>query len=610
MTRSPVGSARARASWVVGLALLASCSGDGQRRSLDRARDGGDDDAGAQSRCTDQPYLCDGNRALPCAADGGEAQDCEALGKTCNALSGCAECVPFDESCSEGKATWCSPEGKLIAFECDAVQGLSCVDNACKGACSLGNVHESYIGCDYYPTVTLNPVWSGFSFAIAVSNASDAETRVTVTRGETVVKEEMVAAGELKSIPLDWVAELKGGELVCTTPPAAGATRLVTDGAYRVRSDRPVTVYQFSPLDYQLEPRPAACPVLAECPDQVSTEARCLSYTNDASLLLPATALTGSYTALSWPTETQKSNGSGFLAVTATEDGTELTLLGSGAAVAGAGIDAQGRGTVTLNRGDVLEVLAAPGGDLSGTRLRATKPIQVLGGHSCANVPDTSVANCDHIEEVLFPEDTLGKDYLVTLPIYASEQTFVPSVVRVAAVQDATTVRFDPEIFPAQTLAAGETMQVKLFDGNAQPVHVMGDKPILVSTYMAGQEAFPEQQGVGDPSMSVAVPIEQYRSQYIFTAPVSYLINFATVIAKPGSNVRIDGMPVQESEYTAIGQSGYGAAHVELAYDRSVHTLEADQEVGLSVYGYGLYTSYMYPGGADLNRIYEPVILF
>jgi hypothetical protein len=595
---------------VVGLTLVAACSGDGNKRDPNPRADAGSDAGGAPPGCSDEPFYCDGNRAVPCAADGGAAQNCEALGQFCNELSGCADCVPYDASCTDGKATWCSPEGELLTFECDSVQGLVCEIDGCKGACSLGEVHDSYIGCDYYPTITLNPVYSGFPFAIAVSNASASEAHVTITRGDTLVREEVVAAGELKSVPLDWISELKGGDLDCSIPPAAGATRLVTDGAYRVRSDQPVTVYQFSPLDYQIDPRPASCPVLAECPNATSNEMRCLSYTNDASLLLPASALTGSYTALSWPTEASKGNGSGFIAVTATEDGTQLTLTGRGATVAGAGIDGSGQGTVTLNRGDVLEVVAASGGDLSGTRLRATKPIQVLGGHSCANVPDTSVDNCDHLEEVIFPEDTLGKDYLLSLAIYASQQTFVPSVVRVAAIQDGTTVRFDPELFPARTLNAGEIMQVELTGPTAQPVHLTGDKPILVTTYMVGQEAIPGSTGasVGDPSMSIAVPTEQYRSQYIFTAPTSYAINFASVIAKPGSNVKIDGVLLAETEFTAIGASGYGVAHVELGYDSSVHTLEATQEVGLSVYGYGFYTSYMYPGGADLDRITIPII--
>jgi hypothetical protein len=34
-----------------------------------------------------------------------------------------------------------------------------------------------------------------------------------------------------------------------------------------------------------------------------------------------------------------------------------------------------------------------------------------------------------------------------------------------------------------------------------------------------------------------------------------------------------------------------------------VYHLHADAPVGLTVYGYGRYTSYMYPGGLDLKRL-------
>ncbi len=126
-------------------------------------------------------------------------------------------------------------------------------------------------------------------------------------------------------------------------------------------------------------------------------------------------------------------------------------------------------------------------------------------------------------------------------------------------------------------------MQVELSGANLQPVHVTGDKPMLVTTYMVGQDAIPisPRQIVGDPSMSTAVPTEQFRSSYIFTAPTSYAINSASVIAKVGANAQIDGVVVADSAYTPIGSSGYGVAHVELSSDNSVHVLKADQEVGL-----------------------------
>src|SRR5271170_507668 len=36
--------------------------------------------------------------------------------------------------------------------------------------CTDSNSRHSYIGCDYWPTVTLNPVYEQFDFAVAVSN--------------------------------------------------------------------------------------------------------------------------------------------------------------------------------------------------------------------------------------------------------------------------------------------------------------------------------------------------------------------------------------------------------------------------------------------------------
>ena len=36
--------------------------------------------------------------------------------------------------------------------------------------------------------------------------------------------------------------------------------------------------------------------------------------------------------------------------------------------------------------------------------------------------------------------------------------------------------------------------------------------------------------------------------------------------------------------------------------------LREDGQKGIVVYGYGAYTSYMYPGGLDLQRISPPII--
>src|SRR6185436_8345304 len=144
---------------------------------------------------------------------------------------------------------------------------------------------------------------------------------VTISRGSATITSGTVGAGSLTVFKLPWVTDLKGGDVdACQTPPDPGPTRVVADGAYRLRTDGPVTVYQLSPLEYQLDPSPGGCPVATGCG---GTSTDCLSYSNDASLLLPTNALTADYVALSWPST---KNRASFVTVTATEDDTVVKV--------------------------------------------------------------------------------------------------------------------------------------------------------------------------------------------------------------------------------------------------------------------------------------------
>jgi hypothetical protein len=627
--------ARSRTSLALlclGLSAALACGGKHRSEIGDEDLDGGTPFDAAiyqpdalTSTCFGSAFRCEGQTAIPCEVGSGvEAMDCAERDQFCNPVRGCSPCVPGTTSCADGKATWCRDDGTLAEFECDSMQGLTCQPGGCRGACALNEVQDSYIGCDYYPTVTLNPVWQGFSFAIAVSNTAREPTRVTVTQGERTIKQVTVAGDALETIELPWVSMLKGGDVTCTDPPPPGATRIAKDGAYRVRTDRPVTVYQFSPLEYRLGKTraeiPTGCPVIdpmqRQCVphNQLPDDAKCLSYSNDASLLLPANALTNSYTALSWPSQSEqgKSTGSSFVAVTATEDGTVLEVRSAQEIEPGAGLPKSGNGKVTLDRGDVLELVAGTDKDLSGTRLRSDKPVQVIAGQSCAYVPDSATGTCDHLEEAMLPEDTLGANYVITMPVlltFPQDLTPTPYVVRLSAILDKTTIKFDPEVHAPITLGAGEVRDLVLEGTEIKNVLAKANRPFQVATFMVGQEALPGGSILGDPSMSLAIPVEQFRTSYLFTAPTTYDLNFATVIAKQGTTVRIDGVLLVASDFTAVGDSDYRVAQVLLDDAKAVHTLSASDEVGLTVYGYGWYTSYMYPGGADLDRITVPPIL-
>jgi hypothetical protein len=516
-------------------------------------------------------------------------------------------CTPNTGTCADGKAKACKPDGSgYVEFECDPVQGMTCAADGCKGTCASAAIDASYIGCDYYPTVTLNPVWSGFDFAVAVGNASDAPAHVTVSRGAASVATPTIDKKGIAVIKLPWVTELKGGDVdACQEPPDPGATRVVAGGAYRLRSDVPVTVYQFSPLEYEIDPPPASCPVGTQCPGGL--ESACKSFSNDASLLLPATALTGNYTGLAWPSSL---NRAGFLAITATEDDTDVELVSPrGTFVAGGGIDEAGHGTVKLARGDVLEVLAshdAPpagmfGSDLSGTIVQASHPVQVIGGHSCANVPLAITGYCDHLEQGLFPVEVLGTDYLVAFPTAVGGDS--PHVIRVAAVYPGTRVTFDPPI-AQETMLGPDDAPIQLANVTAD-VRIRGDKALLVAQYMQGSSSVPS--GSGDPSMSLAIPTAQFRTSYIFLASSTYDANFVNVLAPTGADVTLDGAPVAKSEFQAIGGSGFSVARHALP-QTDFHEIASSVPFGIVVYGYGKDTSYMYPGGLDLKRITEPPV--
>jgi hypothetical protein len=150
---------------------------------------------------------------------------------------------------------------------------------------------------------------------------------------------------------------------------------------------------------------------------------------------------------------------------------------------------------------------------------------------------------------------------------------------------------------------------VKLEKDNIHDVLVKSGKPFQIATYMVGQQALPGGSILGDPSMSLAIPVEQFRTNYLFTAPTTYDFNFASITAKRGTKVTVDGMMLADTEFQRVGASDFGVAQLLLDNAKAVHKLEADEEVGLTVYGYGWYTSYMYPGGADLDRITIPPIL-
>jgi len=495
--------------------------------------------------------------------------------------------------------------------------------------CEQALAQQSYIGCEYWPTITSNSLlYPEFKFAVVAANPTGTTAEVTVTQGGIEIASTSVAPSGLETIELPWVNELKQQDAV--GDGSALTSALVPDGAFRVVSSVPITLYQFNPLEFDLGSNPP------DCPNSLLLGG-CFSFTNDASLLLPTTALRNEYYVMSYPTFhigtlTSWTNGPGFLAVTATQDGTNVTVDSSAHVRAGAGVAALAagsQGTYSLDAGDVLmlQTAALPAGetpqpgqpcvtdnqfntlcpgppdyDLTGTHITSSAPINVIGGHDCTFVPYSNFA-CDHLEESMFPVETLGNDLVVTAPQAVAAIETAPGTpdnmfVRVLSAADGNSVSFDPAVNGTVTLNAGEWIEIGPV---TQDFRVTSDDKVMVAQYMVGENFSGASVGAGDPAMSIAIPTEQYRVAYTFLAPTTYTYNFVNIVAPTGTNVAIDGAPVDPTSFTAIGGTGLSVSRLQIS--GGAHSMTGDNNFGIVVYGYGSYTSYIYPGGLNLETI-------
>jgi len=288
--------------------------------------------------------------------------------------------------------------------------------------------------------------------------------------------------------------------------------------------------------------------------------------------------------------------------VTASQDNTKVTLSPSATGKlvqAGGGVAANGTGVVMLNSGDVLEVISQTAGnaDVTGTLVTADKPVQVIGGHKCTNIP-ANVSACDHLEESMFPIETLAKEYLVIPPVQVPMDTKDKAqFVRIIASEANTALVFNPDQPVGKLLAnVGDFVEVPT---STAKFLVTADKKILVAQYMIGQSGG---YGTSDPSMLLAVNPQQWRKSYLIHAPTSWSANYIDFMAKTGAAVTLDGAPV--GGWQPIGNTGYSVTHAKLNNGGDGnHTIVGDIAVGIAISGVLNAGSYWYPGGLDLDVI-------
>jgi hypothetical protein len=457
--------------------------------------------------------------------------------------------------------------------------------NACQDY-TLSSV-PGYLGKEFY-AVDLNnydgseSLGSGDAaqFSLTVSNPinSTGEAWVTITQqgGDGASAREEIVPGELEIFDLPrWDAE----------------DSFLGNRSFFVESDVPVTVHQFNPAN--------------------NTGV----YSNDASLLLPVHSLGDRYRAACWPHDTsgnEEEHWAGyadFITVVATQADTRVRLVPTADVRAGDGVPPLQEGQlleVYLRASEVLQVESdnsnsADGRtDLTGTLITADKPVAVFSGNECALVPD-GVEACDHIEEQLFPTHAWGSEFYVAK--YEPRKT-EDDLYRIIADEDSTEVTTKPLLdgFPV-TLDGGEFHQF-VHDGDFE---LTSSSPVSVIQYMTGsQYCGDDGLAIGDPAMSVVLPLGQFIDEVIFLTPDRYMEDYINIVAPVDiGEIILDGDDLTSGDWTEFPSGTYKRTRIPAT--PGVHHLAASQPVGVTVYGYDNDVSYAYPGGAFLTPFEEEV---
>ena len=428
--------------------------------------------------------------------------------------------------------------------------------------------------------------------------------------------------------------------------------------AYRITTDAPISAYQFNPLE------------------------NVLVYSNDASLLLPIHALGKHYRVMSRAQSWQPVRA--YLTVVAVRPGETSVLVDTAANTIQGGelprMDVGDRQRFTLQQFDVLNLATrcdpGPEGvcrdapDPTGSQVVSDKLVAVFGGSQCANAPTTNhcvegacydgsecedhsdcgdlvTCCCDHIEEQLYPVSAWGRRYVAARssprgePLGTGQE---PDVWRVLANSDGTEVVTVPHQAVIPVLDKGQWYEFE----STEDFELQASRAVLLGQYLASEHApdprdhnGPGDARTGDPAFILAVPVEQYREDYVVLTPDRYEHDFVTVIAPPGAEVQVDEGTLAADQLVSIADGAFGAAR--LPVDDGVHRIrsvpprrgtctstdacqrhgpewtcvrprgappgaEGDclgpaPKVGVTVYGYDQYVSYGYPGGLNLDRV-------
>ena len=496
-------------------------------------------------------------------------------------------------------------------------------DTSPVSTCELAAATPSSVGCEFWAVdldqqdMVGDPASAAWGVVLA-SAAQDA-VEVTIELNEapvgqppvpTLVDTVLLAPGGLEAVVLPT------RELDCGITPNdyASPGTCLSSRAYRIRATAPIVAYQFNVFDN--------------------------AYSNDASLLLPSSALGTHYRVLGWSAGhpilidlpgTPKIVYRSFVTIVGTQPDTQVVVKPSWRIKGNPPIAAQAPGgevTVTLGPFDVLNLETDDAtiqdevptmADLSGSEVTASKPVAVFSGSESTGVPGVFSTNVpkppswsgemccyDHLEDQLVPAQAVGRHYVVARsPVRSTGHFREPDILRFVGVDEEAVVTTSlPPPFDSFSLAPGEVKTT----WTQNDVVIEATRPVLVGQLLVGG-ALCEGPQFGDPSLTVMPSVEQFRSSYRILSPGGWEQSWIVIAAEVGAEPTLDGTSPTDCVVESAGvvqSTSYRSMRCPVG--EGVHELSADKPFGVVAYGYGSAGSYALVAGMNVTSIIAPPV--
>ena len=358
--------------------------------------------------------------------------------------------------------------------------------------------------------------------------------------------------------------------------------------------------------------------------------------TSDGFIALPVSSLGTEYIATPYSTDQMfkavwRMHLPSMCGIVAAYDDTEVsfTLGGSIEGMTAGGLLPGETSTVSMNEGDVYMVSSLGDfGDLSGSRIEATKPVAVVSGVQCTNIP---VGNqwCDYTVEMEIPTFTWGTHYHVPK---VPNRKYAP-IIRIFAKEASTTIYRDNVQIGYLESAGGLKnegfIETRLTPGSEDPrsAIIHADKPIAVTLYNTGVQEDGLPAPNSDPFCMTITPISQYQKEILFSTPglngSGFSENYINVVFQSNSSGEIpDDLQfakqengvfnwVKVSELFGEDTELFDFAYNDIYYAmktlglirEGIYRMRSDTPFAAYSFGYASYDSYGYPTSAALKDV-------